>query len=129
MIIGQTGDIARFASAGHFASYNATAPIEASSGQNKRHRLNQRGNRQLNWAIHTAAVDAASLPVRGTRVLRPQTRRRQEHQGSDPRVEASTLQRDLPDHGRRRSPTRAVIDGPGRTIRNDTKSSVTGSTS
>ena len=33
MIIGHTGDVARFASAGHFASYNATAPIEASSGR------------------------------------------------------------------------------------------------
>ncbi len=35
----------------------------------------------------------APLPVCGPRVLRPQTRRGQEHQGSDPRVEASTLQR------------------------------------
>jgi transposase len=55
MIIGHTGDISRFASAGHFASYNATAPIEASSGEKKRHRLKKRGNRQLNWAIHVAA--------------------------------------------------------------------------
>jgi len=65
MIIGQTGDISRFASAGHFASYNATAPIEASSGQNTRHRLNQRGNRQLNWAIHTAAVTQLRYPCQG----------------------------------------------------------------
>jgi transposase len=53
MVIGQTGDISRFASAGHLASCKATAPIEASSGEKKRHRLNRRGNRQLNWAIHT----------------------------------------------------------------------------
>ena len=65
MIIGQTGHVSRFASAGHFASYNATAPIEASSGENKRHRLNQRGNRQLNWAIHTAAVSQLRYPCDG----------------------------------------------------------------
>lgn len=50
------GDINRFASAGHFAAYNGTAPIEASSGDRKRHRLNRRGNRQLNAVIHVAAV-------------------------------------------------------------------------
>ena len=56
IIIGHTADIARFASRDHFASYNGTAPIEASSGPTKRHRLNQRGNRQLNHAIHIAAI-------------------------------------------------------------------------
>jgi transposase len=56
IILGHTGDIARFPTAGHFARYNATAPIEASSGPRKRHRLNPRGNRQLNSAIHVAAV-------------------------------------------------------------------------
>jgi transposase len=34
----------------------APPPIEASSGDVKRHRLNQGGNRQLNAAIHIAAV-------------------------------------------------------------------------
>ena len=55
-IIGYTGDVARFATRGHFASYNATAPIEASSGGRTRHRLNLRGNRRLNHAIHIAAI-------------------------------------------------------------------------
>ena len=55
-LIGYTGDIRRFATAGHYARYNATAPIEASSGPNARHRLNPRGNRQLNHALHIAAV-------------------------------------------------------------------------
>ncbi len=31
-LIGHSGDICRFPSAGHYARYNATAPIEASSG-------------------------------------------------------------------------------------------------
>lgn len=56
VIIGYTGDIDRFATKGHFASYNATAPIEASSGKRVRHRLNPRGNRQLNWALHVIAI-------------------------------------------------------------------------
>ena len=55
-IIGYTPDIARFATRGSFAAYNGTAPIEVSSGGRTRHRLNLRGNRQLNFAIHIAAV-------------------------------------------------------------------------
>jgi transposase len=55
-LLGYTGDIARFATAGHYARYNGTAPIEASSGPNPRHRLNPHGNRQLNHAIHMIAV-------------------------------------------------------------------------
>lgn len=56
MILGSVGDINRFPSKGHFASYNATAPIEASSGNKTRHRLNPRGNRKLNHVLHIAAV-------------------------------------------------------------------------
>ena len=56
IIIGRTGDIRRFPSSGHFARHNGTAPIEASSGPKARHRLNPRGDRQLNHAIHMAAV-------------------------------------------------------------------------
>jgi transposase len=56
LIIGHSGDIARFPSRDHYASYNATAPIEASSGPKARHRLNPRGNRQLNHAIHMVAI-------------------------------------------------------------------------
>ena len=55
-ILGHVGDPARFATPERFASYNGTAPIEASSGPHKRHRLNPRGNRKLNHALHLAAV-------------------------------------------------------------------------
>jgi len=55
-LIGYTGDISQFPSAGHFARYNGTAPIEASSGPKKRHPLNPRANRQLNHAIDMIAV-------------------------------------------------------------------------
>ena len=56
IICGHVGDVRRFPSAGHFARYNGTAPIEASSGPRVRYRLNPRGNRQLNHALHIAAL-------------------------------------------------------------------------
>ncbi len=55
-IIGYTKNITRFPTRGHYATYNATAPIEVSSAGNTKHRLNLRGNRILNHAIHIAAV-------------------------------------------------------------------------
>ena len=64
-LIGPTGDIGRFASAGHDARYNATAPIEASSGPRVRHRLNPNGNRQLNHALHVAALGQISHDTPG----------------------------------------------------------------
>ena len=65
IIIGRVGDIRRFPTAGHFAHHNGTAPIEASSGPKKRHRLNPRGDRQLNHAIHMAAVTQISHDTPG----------------------------------------------------------------
>ena len=56
LILGHVGDPARFPTKERFASYNATAPVEASSGPRVRHRLNHRGNRQLNHAMHIIAV-------------------------------------------------------------------------
>ena len=54
-ILGHAGDISRFASSDHFASYTGTAPIEISSGEVTRHRLSRSGNRSLNNALHLAA--------------------------------------------------------------------------
>jgi transposase len=53
---GHAGDITRFPDRDHFASYTGTAPVEASSGDVRRHRLNRGGNRQLNCALHLIAV-------------------------------------------------------------------------
>jgi transposase len=63
LVIGYTGDPTRFASADHYAAYNGTAPIEYSSGGNRKHRLSLRGNRVLNHAIHMAAVAQISKPT------------------------------------------------------------------
>jgi transposase len=50
------GDIARFRTAAHFASWNGTAPIEASSGDQQRHRLSRLGNRRINRVLHIMAI-------------------------------------------------------------------------
>jgi transposase len=62
-ILGEVGEISRIRSKASFAMLSGTAPLIASSGQTHRHRLNRRGNRQLNWALHyVALVQARSTP-------------------------------------------------------------------
>jgi transposase len=61
-LIGYSGDMTRFESAGHYASCNDTAPIGVSSGGKTKHRLSLRGNRKLNHAIHMAAVSQIRYP-------------------------------------------------------------------
>lgn len=59
-ILGETGDIRRFRSPAAYARHNGTAPIPASSGRpDGPHRLNRGGNRQVNAAIHRAAITQA----------------------------------------------------------------------
>jgi transposase len=50
-----SGDIMRFATAHHYASYTGTAPVETSSGDIRRHRLCRAGDRSLNNPLHLAA--------------------------------------------------------------------------
>jgi transposase len=58
-ILGRVGDVRRFPSAAHFASYCGVAPIEASSGAVVRHRLSRAGDRQLNFALYIMAMSQA----------------------------------------------------------------------
>lgn len=55
-IIAETAQAGRFSTDAQLASYAGVAPLEASSGKNKRHRLNRTGNRRLNSALHVIAV-------------------------------------------------------------------------
>jgi transposase len=64
-IMGIVGDVARFPSKGHFASYAGVAPIEASSGEVIRHRVSLAGNRRLNKVLHMIAVCQARSDPRG----------------------------------------------------------------
>ncbi len=65
-IIGTVGNVGRFPTKAHFASYAGTAPLEASSGETTRHRLSLAGNRKLNYALHMVAVCQARSDARGT---------------------------------------------------------------
>jgi transposase len=55
-ILGEVGEVSRIGSKASFAMLSGTAPLIASSGQTHLHRLNRRGNRQLNWALHYIAI-------------------------------------------------------------------------
>lgn len=66
-VLGHIGDISRFPTEHHFASYTGSAPLDASSGKNVRHRLNTGGNRALNSALHIIARSACRSPVAADR--------------------------------------------------------------
>jgi transposase len=51
-----SGDPNRMTSEASFAALAGTSPVDASSGQQRRHRLNRGGDRQLNWALHVIAL-------------------------------------------------------------------------
>lgn len=55
-VLGHVGDVSRFPTEHHFASYTGSAPLDTSSGNNVRHRLNTGGNRALNSVLHVIAV-------------------------------------------------------------------------
>jgi transposase len=55
-LLADVGDIHRFADRDRFASYNGTAPLDASSGAQLRHRLSRAGNRRINRVLHIMAV-------------------------------------------------------------------------
>ena len=59
------GDIHRFADRDKFASWNGTAPLDASSGEQQRHRLSRAGNRRINRALHIMAVVQLRHPTEG----------------------------------------------------------------
>jgi transposase len=65
-ILGEVGDVRRFPTAAAFASANGTAPIPASSGRTKRHRLNRGGNRRLNRALYVIALTQTQHEPRAT---------------------------------------------------------------
>jgi transposase len=55
-ILADVGDVARFADRNRFASWTGTAPLDASSGEQIRHRLSRAGNRRMNHVVHIAAI-------------------------------------------------------------------------
>ena len=61
----EVGDITRFPDRDHFASWNGTAPLDASSGDQVRHRLSRKGNRQINRVLHIMATVQLRHPTEG----------------------------------------------------------------
>jgi transposase len=64
-ILADVGDVARFADRNRFASWTGTAPLDASSGEQIRHRLSRAGNRKMNHTLHIAAATQVRLDTEG----------------------------------------------------------------
>jgi transposase len=64
-ILADVGHVARFADRNRFASWTGTAPLDASSGEQNRHRLSRAGNRRMNHMLHIAAVTQIRLDTEG----------------------------------------------------------------
>ena len=55
-LLAEIGPIDRFQTDAQLARHSGVAPLEASSGRVRRHRLDRGGNRQLNCALHRIAI-------------------------------------------------------------------------
>jgi transposase len=64
-LLADVGDVHRFGDKDHFASWTGTAPLDASSGAQQRHRLSRAGNRRINRTLHIMAVVQLRKPTRG----------------------------------------------------------------
>jgi transposase len=119
------GEITRFPTRGHFASWNGTAPIDASSGDHVRHRLSRKGNRQINRALHIMATVQLRRPSEGRAYYD-----RKRAAGKSPMEAMRCLKRRLSDQV-----YKTMLDdlltakrtGPGGQRGNDSDSSATGS--
>ena len=64
-LLADVGDVHRFADRNRFASWNGTAPLDASSGNQNRHRLSRAGNRRINRTLHIMAIVQLRNPTLG----------------------------------------------------------------
>jgi transposase len=91
-ILADVGDIARFSNRNRFASWTGTAPLDASSGEQNRHRLSRAGNRRMNHMIHIAAVTQLRLNTDGRAYYR-----RKRAEGKKPKEALRCLKRRISD--------------------------------
>jgi transposase len=103
-------DATRFPDKAHFASWNGTAPIDASSGDQVRHRLSRAGNRQINRVLHIMAVVQLRNPTEGRAYYQ-----RKVAAGKTPREAMRALKRRLSDivYHQMILDARAAATGPG----------------
>jgi len=121
----EVGDINRFPDRNHFASWNGTAPLDASSGDQTRHRLSRAGNRQINRALHVMAIVQLRHPGEGRTY-----HDRKVAAGKSPNEAMRGLKRRLSDIVYRTMLHDAIAAGasPGGQRGNDSDSSATGPT-
>ncbi|WP_433733304.1 transposase [Nocardia sp. CA-129566] len=115
-LLADTGDIHRFAARDRFASWNGTAPLDASSGDQQRHRLSRAGNRRINRVLHIMAVVQLRHPTAG-RVYYDARRVGGKTSMEAMRAQTPTLQHRL--HADTPRPTKTRIGRPGRAIGNN----------
>jgi len=107
MFIGYSGNIDRFANRDHYAAYTSTAPVEVSSGGRQIHRVSRRGNRQLNHALHIAAISQIRHPgTEGRTYYERKVAEGKTPQGRHPGPQAPQQRRRLPPATRRRPTAR-----------------------
>ena len=110
-ILADVGEITRFADRNRFASWTGTAPLDASSGEQNRHRLSRAGNRRMNHMIHIAAVTQLRLDTDGRAYYR-----RKRAEGKKPLEAMRCLKRRISDTIYRQlvaDAQRAAGTGPG----------------
>jgi transposase len=122
-LLAGVGDITRFPDRGHFASWNGTAPIDASSGDHVRHRLSRAGSRQINRVLHIMAVVQLRHATKGRAYYD-----RKVAAGKTPREAMRALKRRLSDvvFRQMRADARAARTGPGGHLGAATDSSAAG---
>ena len=121
----EVGDITRFPNKAHFASWNGTAPIDASSGDHVRHRLSRAGNRQINRVLHILARVQIRNPSEGRDYYD-----RKKADGKAPMEAIRCVKRRLSDIVYQQMLNDAIPQrgtGPGGQRGNDSDSSATGS--
>lgn len=121
----EVADITRFPTKAHFASWNGTAPIDASSGDQVRHRLSRAGNRQINRVLHIMATVQLRTDTEGRAYFD-----RKKASGKTSMEAMRCLKRRLSDLVYRRMVDDAVAraaTGPGGQRGHDSDSSATGS--
>jgi transposase len=120
-ILADVGDVRRFPDRNHFASWTGTAPLDASSGQQIRHRLSRGGNRRLNHVLYIAAFVQLRHDTAGRAYYRRKLAAGKTPHGSHALPEATLVRRGLPAAARRQPAQRpSGRGGPGRAQRGDT---------
>ena len=121
----EVGDITRFPDRDHFASWNGTAPLDASSGDQVRHRLSRKGNRQINRVLHIMATVQLRHATEGRAYLDRRTA-----EGKTSMEAMRALKRRLSNivyHCMLDDTIQGTRTGPGGQRGNDSDSSATGS--